>query len=87
MKELRKAERKLVESRLFRLEEANHFGDAKFLGDHLAELRWKNGTRVYFYKVNNNEVYLLLGGYKNAQIKEIKKARILLRRYACAPGK
>ena len=71
----------LVESRIFRLEHYDHFGDAKHLGEGLSELRWKNGLRVYFARVSNRLVLLLHGGGKNDQKNDIKKARILIERY------
>ena len=71
-----------IESRIVNIQLNNHFGDVKNLGDGLAELRWKNGRRVYFTSIGNKLVLLLIGGYKNAQNKDIKKARVLLRRYA-----
>lgn len=71
----------LVESRVFRIENYDHFGDAKNLGDGLAELRWKNGLRVYFARIGQRMVLLLHGGRKNDQKNDIKKARILLERY------
>lgn len=71
-----------IESRLERIKTYHHFGDAKNLGNGLAELRWKNGWRIYFVKENANSVVLLIGGHKNAQEKEIQKARLFLRRYA-----
>jgi putative addiction module killer protein len=70
-----------VDARLERIQNAGHFGDAKSLGDGLAELRWKNGWRVYFMKTSRDTIILLIGGHKNAQEKDIKKARLLLRRY------
>lgn len=76
--------RALVEARLSWLEEHNHFGDAKSIGDSLAELRWANGLRVYFTRAmdeHGNLVILLLGGVKNGQKKDIKQARILLGKY------
>ncbi len=33
-----------VDARLLRIQEFDHFGDARYLGDGLAELRWKSGT-------------------------------------------
>jgi putative addiction module killer protein len=75
-----------INARLERIQNASHFGDAKSLGDGLAELRWKNGWRIYFFKEGRNMIVLLVGGHKNAQEKEIKKARLLLRRYAYAQG-
>jgi putative addiction module killer protein len=70
-----------VESRLERIEKHGHFGDAKGIDDGLAELRWKNGWRVYFIKENISTILLLSGGHKNAQKKDIKQARLLARRY------
>lgn len=71
-----------INARLERISIANHFGDAKYIGDGLAELRWKNGWRIYFYKEGKAMIVLLVGGHKNAQEKDIQKARLLLRRYA-----
>ena len=74
--------KKAVYSRLYRIEKDCHFGDVKSLKQGLYELRWKNGIRVYFYRSGKESIFVLLGGLKNAQEKDIKKARILLRRYA-----
>lgn len=71
-----------VESRLEKIHNLEHFGDAKSLGQGLAELRWTNGWRVYFAKENNSIILLLCGGNKNAQKKDIQKARILIQKYA-----
>ncbi len=71
----------LVESRVFRIEHYDHFGDAKHLGEGLSELRWKNGLRVYFARTGSRLVLLLHGGGKNDQKDDIKKARILFKRY------
>lgn len=57
-----------------------HFGDVKNLGDKLAELRWKNGWRVYFSSIGYKKLILLIAGHKNEQEKNIKKARILVAR-------
>ena len=75
-----------INGRLERIRHSNHFGDAKNLGNGLAELRWANGWRIYFFKEGRNIIVLLIGGHKNAQEKEIQKARLLLRRYAYAQG-
>ncbi len=79
---LREKEQTQIDARLQRIENAGHFGDAKYLGDSLAELRWKNGWRVYFFKESSIGIVLLIGGSKNAQEKDIQRARLLLRRYA-----
>jgi len=76
-----------VDARILRIEHDSHFGDAKDLGDGLAELRWANGWRVYFariYSPDGSVVLLILGGNKNGQTKDIRRARIFLQRYAPA---
>ena len=35
-----------VDDRLDRIRQHSHFGDRKYLGDDLFELRWRNGRRV-----------------------------------------
>ena len=75
-------ERAGSDSRLHRIEEFGHFGDCKALegvDKPLAELRWKNGWRIYFYRDGVASMRILLGGKKNDQKEDIKKARILLR--------
>jgi len=76
-----------INARLERIQNSSHFGDAKNLGNGLGELRWKNGWRIYFFKEGRDMIILLIGGHKNAQEKEIQKARLLLRRYAYAQSK
>jgi putative addiction module killer protein len=74
-----------VDARLLRIQESGHFGDARYLGDGLAELRWKSGTRVYFSRIEDPQgkaVLLIVGGTKHGQDKDIYNARVLLRRYA-----
>lgn len=78
-------EQALIEARIHRIETFGHFGDCSKIegtGNAIAELRWKNGIRVYFYRENINSIKLLNGGKKNDQKKDIKKARVLLERYA-----
>jgi putative addiction module killer protein len=72
-------------ARLLRIQEFGHFDDARYLGDGLAELRWKSGVRVYFSRIadeHGKAVLLILGGTKHGQKKDISKARLLLLRYA-----
>lgn len=71
-----------IDSRVQRIRDHSYFGDAKSLGDGLAELRWKSGRRIYFAKIDSVIILLLNGGLKNAQKKDIQKARLLLQRYA-----
>lgn len=75
----------LLESRVFRIEHYDHLGDARHLGDGLAELRWRNGLRVYFARAGRRVVLLIHGGGKHAQKSDIKKARAILERYSDPP--
>ena len=78
---LTKKEQAKVKARISRIENDEHFGDAKKLGNNLAELRWKNGWRVYFSSIGHKKIVLIIGGHKNEQEKDIKKARIFIRRF------
>ncbi len=70
-----------IESRVSRIEEEGHFGDCKYIGNGVSELRWKNGLRIYFVRLEKG-IFLLNGGDKNGQKKDIKKAKVLIKRYA-----
>ena len=72
-----------IDARLKNIEMFDYFGDHKALGEKLLELRWKNGRRVYYTLLTRESLTLiLLGGLKNAQKKDIQKARKLLEREA-----
>ena len=75
-------EKAQVDARIARVEEHEHLGDWKYIANGLAELRWKNGRRIYFTKLKGKIILLLIGGYKNDQKKDIKEAHKLLKRYA-----
>ena len=62
-------------ARLDRVAEGN-LGDAKPVGQGVAELRipFGPGYRVYYIKRRNTVVILLLGGDKSSQEKDIKRA-------------
>ncbi len=62
------------------IEKYEHLGDFKSIGNKLYELRWHNGWRVYFAK-KQSMIVLLLGGHKNGQESDIKKAKIIASRY------
>ena len=70
-----------IDSRIQRIRDHGHFGDVKNLREGLAELRWKNGRRIYFSKIDDAIILLLNGGIKNAQKKDIQKARLLIQKY------
>jgi putative addiction module killer protein len=63
-----------IRKRISRIEMGN-FGDYKFLGSGVYELRFffDSGYRVYF-GVYDNVIFLLCGGDKSSQRKDIKNA-------------
>ncbi len=72
-----------IDSRLSHIQDEGHFGDHKFVGSKdsaIWELKWKSGRRIYFAYIPKNNVLLLLGGNKNGQSKDIKKAKSLLKK-------
>jgi putative addiction module killer protein len=79
-KESDKSQRQ-IEARITKIRLYGYFGTVKDLGDGLAELKWKNGRRVYFSAIGDTVVLLIIGGNKNGQAKDIKKARLLIRKY------
>ena len=74
--------KQLVDARVFRIQKYKHFGNVRIITSQIAELKWKNGIRVYFFKDDDETIFLLLGGLKNAQKKDIKKAKLLFQKYA-----
>lgn len=66
--------------RIQKLENDEHFGDCKSVGDGIKEMRinFAKGYRVYFkyFKEKNGKVILLLiGGNKSTQQKDIRKVK------------
>ena len=74
LNDLTKTEQLKVKARIRRIEKDEHFGDIRKLGEDLAELRWKNGWRVYFTSIGYKEIVLIIGGHKNEQEKDINPA-------------
>nr|NGX45771.1 CRISPR-associated endonuclease Cas1 1 [Chlamydiota bacterium] len=70
-----------VLARLEKISQFGHLGDARYLGESLAELRWLNGNRIYFTRLESKgqTILLILGGNKNGQSKDIAKARRILK--------
>ena len=64
-----------IAKRIENVREEGHFGDHKQVRDHVWELRWENGRRIYYSLIPVSRVLLLLGGNKNGQDKDIKKAQ------------
>lgn len=63
--------------RIQKLENDEHFGDCKNVGDGIWELRvnFAKGYRVYFKEKDGKIIVLLIGGDKSTQAKDIKKAK------------
>lgn len=71
-----------IDSRLLKIQDENHFGLIKDLEEGLYELKWKNGRRIYYAYLEEENILLLLGGNKNGQNKDIKQARNILSKKA-----
>ncbi|MBI2522437.1 MAG: hypothetical protein HYV97_18600 [Bdellovibrio sp.] len=67
----------IIDARLQRIEIDGHWGTINCF-DNLIELKWKSGIRIYTHFVTGGMVIILLGGNKNGQSKDIKKAQRLL---------
>ena len=65
-----------IESRLAKIEVEGHFGNHKHLINDLWELKFNNGNRIYYTikKIDGQTMFLILGGNKNGQQKDINKA-------------
>jgi len=65
--------------RIQKIENDEHFGDAKPLSDGIRELRvnFGKGYRVYFKEKDGKVIILLIGGDKSTQRKDINKAKAI----------
>lgn len=73
-----------IDDRLSKIQYEEHFGDHRYVGTTSAEvweLRWKNGRRIYYAYLPESSIFILLGGRKNAQSKDIAKAKRLFKKY------
>lgn len=63
--------------RIQKLENDEHFGDSKPVGEGIHELRinYAKGYRIYFKVKNGKIIILLVGGEKSTQQKDIEKAK------------
>ena len=69
----------IVQARLGRIQDEGHFGLVNRFG-LITELKWTSGMRIYtFVKAPN--LIVLLGGNKNGQEKDIRKAKKILKRF------
>lgn len=80
---LGRSKKAIVDDRLDRIEQHNHFGKVRHFGGGLAELKFRQAIRVYYSVVTDESgqaTLLLLGGDKDGQAKDIKRARKILAR-------
>ena len=70
-----------IEERFLHIICEGHFGNYKRLTDHILELKWANGRRVYYAYLAEYNILLLLGGNKNGQSKDINQTKKILRKY------
>lgn len=63
--------------RIQKLENDEHFGDCKPVGEGIHELRidYAKGYRIYFKERDGKIILLLVGGEKSTQQKDINKAK------------
>ena len=68
--------------RIQRIENDEHFGDYKPVGNGILELKidYAKGYRVYFKESNWKIIILLIGGDKSTQQRDIEKAKEILKR-------
>lgn len=64
-----------IEKRLDMLKQEGYFGTNRDLGDDLSELKFNDGRRIYYTVIPVKKVILLLGGCKNGQDRDIRKAK------------
>lgn len=80
-----KHNQRIVDARLVRIEEEGHFGTvSRFAG--ITELKWKSGLRVYTAEIRP-DLFVLLGGNKNGQEKDIRKSKKILAEIITAQSK
>jgi len=60
-----------------------NFGDYKFIGNGIYELKITTGPgyRIYYIKKNSDIIILLIAGDKSTQDKDINKAKTLAKEY------
>ncbi len=77
--ETRKSQRQILD-RISKIQLESHFGHHKYLEDDIWELKFNDGRRVYYGFIRKFNIVLLLGGNKNGQDKDIKKASKVFRK-------
>ena len=71
--------RTAIAKRMIRIQ-AGNFGDAKYVGEGVGELRFDIGPgyRVYFHRRGEVLLLLLCGGDKSTQSKDIQNAKAMV---------
>lgn len=66
-----------IDARLQKIRDFGHYGHTRKLSSVLFEIKFNNGNRIYCTEkiVDGKIVILILGGNKNGQKKDIKKAQ------------
>ncbi len=70
-----------IDDRLLHIVSDGHFGVHKDLTAEVSELKWDSGRRIYYAYLAKEDILLLLGGNKNGQDKDIRKAKKIFRKY------
>ena len=68
-----------IANRIEKIKEEGHFGDHRQVRDHVWELRWNNGRRIYYSLIPVSQMLLLIGGNKNGQTQDINQAEKIYR--------
>ena len=68
--------------RIQKIENDEHFGDCETVGNGIRELKidYAKGYRVYFKETEGKIIFLLIGGDKSTQQRDIEKAKEILKR-------
>lgn len=68
--------------RIQKIENDEHFGDCKPVGNGIRELKidYAKGYRVYFKESDGKIIILLIGGDKSTQQRDIERAKEILKR-------
>ena len=81
LEELSRKSQTQVRNRILKIEDDGYFGHHKHLEDSLWKLKFNDGRSVYYALESEfSKVVLLLGGNKNGQDKDIKKAAAIIRK-------
>ncbi|MBC7743381.1 MAG: hypothetical protein H7061_14385 [Bdellovibrionaceae bacterium] len=66
-----------IDGRLIKIQESGHYGHIRKLSSVLTEIKFNNGNRIYYTEkmIDGKTMILILGGNKNGQEKDIKKAQ------------